>query len=69
MKRSRWELSINVVFHEGIFKNNQITLFPSLTFMSKTGVSFNWTTALELLSFGHRSRVKKSDLVWQVEKN
>jgi len=38
MKRSRRELSIDMVVHKGIFKNNQITLF--LCFTYKTGVSF-----------------------------
>jgi len=28
MKRSRRELSIDRVIHEGIFKGNQITIFP-----------------------------------------
>ena len=31
MERSRRELSIDMVIHRGIFKNNQITLFPSFT--------------------------------------
>jgi len=33
MKRSRGELSIDMVIHMGIFKNNQITLFPCLPFI------------------------------------
>jgi len=43
MKRSRRELSINMVIHRAIFKSNQITLFlrPCFTFIPKTGVSFN----------------------------
>jgi len=47
MKRSRRELSIDIVVDKGIFKNNLITLFPYLTStfrkstgLSKTGVSF-----------------------------
>ena len=41
MKRFRRELSFDLaVFHEGIFKNNQITLFPCFTFMPKTGGGF-----------------------------
>jgi len=41
MKRSRRELSIDMVVHMGIFKNNQITFFHCFTFIPKTGVSFN----------------------------
>jgi len=41
MKSSRRELSIDMVIQSGIFINNQITLFPCFTFISKTGVSFN----------------------------
>jgi len=40
MKRSRRELSIDMVIHRGIFKNNQITL-SRFTFIPKTGVSFH----------------------------
>ena len=43
MKRSRRELSIDIVIHKGIFKifkNNQITLFSCFTVIPKTGVSF-----------------------------
>jgi len=41
MKRSRRELSIDVVIHQGIFKNNEITLFPCFAlFTPKTGASF-----------------------------
>jgi len=40
MKRSRRELSIDVVVHRCILKHNQITLFPSFTLIPKTGVSF-----------------------------
>ena len=39
MKRSQ-VLSIDMVVHRVIFKNYQITLFPSFTFLPKTGVSF-----------------------------
>jgi len=35
MKRSLKELSIDMVIHQVIFKNNQITLFPCLTFIPK----------------------------------
>ena len=38
MKRSRRELSVNVVIHRFIFKNNQITPFPCLTFIPKPGI-------------------------------
>jgi len=31
MKRFRRELSINMVFHKGIFRNNQIMIFPCFT--------------------------------------
>jgi len=40
MKTSRRDISIDMVIHRGIFKNNQITLFPCFTFVPKTGVSF-----------------------------
>jgi len=40
MKRSRRQLSTDMVIHSGIFKNNQITLLPCFTFILKTGVSF-----------------------------
>ena len=41
MKRSRRELSIDMVIHRGIFKNNQTTLlFRCFTFIHKTGTSF-----------------------------
>jgi len=38
MKRSRQELSINMVINRFIFKNNQITLFTCFTFIPKTGM-------------------------------
>jgi len=38
MKRSRRELSIDVVVDRDIFQNNQITLLPCFTFISKTGM-------------------------------
>jgi len=34
MKRSRRELSIDMVIHSGIFKNDQITLSPCFIFTS-----------------------------------
>jgi len=46
IKRSRRELSIDMIIQRGIFKNNQIKLFPCFTFIPtsirvpKTGVSF-----------------------------
>jgi len=40
MKRSRWELSIDMVIHRGILKNNQITPLLCFTFIPKTGASF-----------------------------
>jgi len=40
MKRSRRELSIDMVIHRNIFKNNQVKLSPCFTFIPKTGVSF-----------------------------
>jgi len=44
MNRSRRELSIDMAIHSrDIFKNNQIKLFPSFTFIHKTGVSFPYT--------------------------
>jgi len=38
LKRSRQELSINVVIHGGISTNNQITFFPSFIFIPQTWV-------------------------------
>jgi len=40
MKRSRRELSIDIVIQRGIFQNNQTTLFSSFTFILKTEVIF-----------------------------
>ena len=47
MRRSLRELSIDMVINQGIFKNTQITFFPSFTFipktdmgLPKTGISF-----------------------------
>jgi len=40
IKRSRQELSIYMVIHGGIFKNNQIKFFSCFAFMSKTGFTF-----------------------------
>ena len=40
MKRSRRELSIDMVIPTDIFKNNQITLFPCFTSTPKTGLVF-----------------------------
>jgi len=42
MKRSRRELFIDMVIRKGIFKNNQITLFPCFTFIPKTGFFLLW---------------------------
>jgi len=39
-KRSRRELSIDIVVHRGAFKNNQITLFSCFTLIPETGVGF-----------------------------
>jgi len=36
----RRELWIDMIIHMGIFKNNQITLFPCLTFIPQTRGSF-----------------------------
>jgi len=41
MKRSCRELSIGMVIYTGIFKNNQITLFPVLPINLKRGLLFN----------------------------
>jgi len=41
MKTSRRELSIDMVIHRGIFKNNLITVSPCSTFVPETGVSFH----------------------------
>jgi len=38
MKRSRRELSIDMVIHMAIFKSNQIKLFAYFTPIPKTGV-------------------------------
>jgi len=40
MKRSLQELSIDVVIHGVIFKDNKITLFPCFALIPKTGVNF-----------------------------
>jgi len=40
MKRSRRELSIDMIIHRVIFENTQITLFSCFTFTHKTGDSF-----------------------------
>jgi len=41
MKRSRQELSIDMVIHWGIFKYKEIALLPCFTFIPKTaGLSF-----------------------------
>jgi len=40
MKRSRRELSIDMVIHRGIVKNNQITLFSCFTVIPKTRDNF-----------------------------
>ena len=41
MKRSRQELSIDMVLHWGISENNQITLFPCVTIIYlKQGLGF-----------------------------
>jgi len=45
MKRSRRELSIDMVVQGDIFKNNQIMLFPRFT-PPKTKVSFYWAVDL-----------------------
>jgi len=38
MKRSHQKLSINKIIDKDIFENNQITLFPYLTFIPNTGM-------------------------------
>jgi len=40
IKRSRRELSIDMVIHIDIFQNNQFTIFPSFTFIPKTSFFF-----------------------------
>jgi len=40
MKRPRRDLSIEMVIYMGIFKIDQLTFFPSFTFI--TGVSFHY---------------------------
>ena len=50
MKRSRRELSFNVVMDKFVFQNNQITVFPSFTFIPKTGIELP-KTAIILLPF------------------
>jgi len=37
MKRSHLELSIDVVIHTGILKNNQITIYSCFTFIPTSG--------------------------------
>jgi len=41
MKRSRRELSIDMITRRDIFKNNQVTVFPCSIFITKTGASFS----------------------------
>jgi len=41
IKRSRRELSIDMVILIGICKNDQIILFPCFNFIPKKGVSFS----------------------------
>jgi len=41
MKRSRRELSIDMVIDRFISKNNQITVFPCFTFIPKTGMGLS----------------------------
>jgi len=63
MKMSRRELSIDMVIHRDIFKNNQITLFPSFTFIPKTeagkvredGVLVWWEAAEEKLRVNRKT--------------
>jgi len=43
------ELSIDMVIHGGIFKNNQITVSPCFTFIPKTGVRFYCALCLVLV--------------------
>jgi len=43
MKRSRRKLSINMVFDTFVLQNNQLTLFPYLTFVPKTGMGLTKT--------------------------
>jgi len=38
MKRSRRELSINIVIDRSIFQNNQVTLSPCFTFIPQTNI-------------------------------
>jgi len=40
MKRSRRELSIDIVTYRDIIRNDEITLIPSFTFIPKTEVRF-----------------------------
>jgi len=49
MKRSLRELSIDVVIHMGIFKNNLITLFSCFTFIPEIEVRF-YSVAVDLLT-------------------
>jgi len=50
MKRSRRELSIDMVVHRDIFENNQITLFRCFTVIPKSGVSFYSMHRIEMRS-------------------
>jgi len=55
MKSSLREVSIDVVIHKGICKNNQITFFASFDFIPKTWVSFSCAhLALSLIHFFFR---------------
>jgi len=50
MKRSRHELSIDMVIHRAIFRNNHFKLFPYFTFIPKTGVNFYCEDIKNILS-------------------
>jgi len=60
MKRSRRELSIDMVIHWGIFKINQIILLPCLTFIPKTRVSFYCKSSCKCFSFSNSRPADRS---------
>ena len=60
MKRSRRELSIDIVIHWGVFKTNKITLFPCFTCIPKPGVSFHYFKYIQSIRCVGKA-------VWQVQ--
>jgi len=45
------ELSIDIVIHKSIFKNNQFKLFPCFTLIAKKGTNFLLSDIIFLMKF------------------